>query len=164
MPVRPMTRFASRQSRYMNRHARSSKHLGHVGVRTEEVVEDGTGSLLYLYPQNGFEISRVYLDLTGVLRVEYRAVEHRRLVVTTVVVFQLRLYLALFQFLFEEARELRQLGVVCQLRYIHVREIELVGHHQRLLLMHPCLRSNRADEQVLRGDVAALTALAALTG
>ena len=69
---------------------------------------------------------------------------------------KLRLYLALFEVLFEESGELRQLGVVGQLRHIDVREIELVGDHECFLLMHASLGSDRAYEEVLRRGLTCL--------
>ena len=116
-----------------------------------------------LHTQDCFEIRRINLDIARVLRVEYRAIEHRRLVVAAVIMLQLCLYLALLEVLLQETCELRQFGVVGQLRYIDVREIEFICHHQRLLLMHARFRGDRTDEQVLRGYTTALTTLTTLT-
>ena len=133
----------------MDRHAGSSEHLRDVGVRAEEIIEDRANLRPCLHTQNGFKVRRINLDVSGVLRVEDGAIEHGGLVVAAVIVLQLRLYLALLQLLFKEARELRQLGVVGQLRYIDVREVKLVGDHQRLLLVHAGLGRDGAHKEVL---------------
>ena len=91
----------------MYRHARSSKHLGDVGVRTEEVVKDRANLLSGLHAKHCLKARRVNRDIARVLRIEDRAVQHSRLIITTVIVLQLGLYLALLQLLFQEARELR---------------------------------------------------------
>ena len=141
----------------MDRHTRCCEHLGDIGVGTEEIVKDRPGSLLYLHAQNGLEISGIDLDVARMLRVKDRAVENCSLVVSSVIMLQFRLYLALLQFLFEESGELRQFGVVGQLRHIDVRKIEFVGHHECLLLLYVCLRDNSPDEEVLGRNCAGIT-------
>ena len=106
--------------------------------------------MLGLHAKYDFELSRVYRDSTRMLRIKHRAVDHRRLIITTVIVLQLRLDLSLLYVLFEEARELRNLGVIRQLGHVYVREIELVGNKQRLLLVHARLGSYGPHEQVFR--------------
>ena len=113
----------------MYRHARGGQHLRDIGIRTKEIVEDATHPLLGLYTQYCLKLRRVDVDVAGMLRVQYRAVEHRRLVVTSVVVLQLRLYLTLFQFLLQEACKLRKFGVIGQLGNIDIGKIEFVAHH-----------------------------------
>ena len=155
--------FSARQGRHMNGHTRRGEHLRDIGVGSEEIIEDRAHALLGLYAKNRFELRRINRDVAGVLRVENGTVEHGGLIVAAVVVLQLRLYLALLQILLEEACELRQLGVVGQLGYVHVREIQLIRHQQRLLLMHTRLRSDGTNEDVLRRDIAALRGLRALS-
>ena len=78
----------------------------------EGEVEDGSGS-------DG--------DITAALGEQQGAVEHRCLVVASVVVLQFSLYFAYFEFLFEKALEFRQTGIVGELCYINSSKIEFVG-------------------------------------
>ena len=128
---------------------RSGQHLGDIGIGCKEIVEDAAYLLLRLNADHGFELSRLDGDVARMLRVEDSAIEHGGLVVAAVVVLQLGLYLALLELLLQEPGELRQLGVVGQLRHIYVSKIELVGNHQRLLLMHAGLAGDSADKQIV---------------
>ena len=69
----------------MNGRFRRIDYPRHVRVGLEETIEHATHLLTGLHANDGFEMRRFNGDIARVLRVEYGAIENRRLVVTAVI-------------------------------------------------------------------------------